>query len=130
MKPICVLALGAAVVGCHLDKLLTGSGGGPGSTSTAPPAHIVFTTPPPQTAPMCQTLTPAVRVSLVDAAGVPVAGVDTTTVIIALGAHPGSATLQVTTTTHPARGVATADHSSLDKARAGYTQTARATRLA
>ena len=129
MKPICVLALGAAVVGCHLDKLLTGSGGGPGSTSTAPPAHIVFTTPPPQTAPMGQTLTPAVRVSLVDSAGVPVAGVDTTTVIVALGANPGSATLQGTTTTHPVRGVATFADLWLDKAGTGYTLTARATGL-
>ena len=129
MKPICVLALGAVVVGCHLDKLLTGSGGGVGPTSTAPPAHIVFTTPPPQTAPMGQTLTPAVRVSLVDSAGVPVAGVDTTTVIVALGANPGSATLQGATSTHPVRGVATFADLWLDKAGTGYTLTARATGL-
>lgn len=126
MKPICVLALGALFVGCHLDKLVSG-GGGP--TSTAPPAHIVFTTPPPQTATLGQKLTPAVRVSLVDSAGVPVAGFDTTMVVIALGANPGNATLQGTKSVHPVRGVATFADLWLDQPGTGYTLTASAPKL-
>ena len=48
VKTICALALGALVVGCHLDKLVSGSGG-PHPTSTAPPVALVFTVQPPST---------------------------------------------------------------------------------
>jgi hypothetical protein len=120
MKPICVLALGAVVVGCHLDKLLTGSGG-PHPTSTAPPVALVFMAKP-QNAQAGQKINPAVQVSVVDSAGVPVAGADTATIIIELGANPpGNATLGGTTTAHPSRGVATFGNLWIDKAGDGYT---------
>ena len=102
MKTICVLALGALVVGCHLDKLLTGSGGGPRPTSHAPPAGLRFATQPPQSASVSQLI--RVDVSVVDSAGVLVAGAETIMVVVALDA--GSVSLGGTTSAHPVRGVA------------------------
>jgi hypothetical protein len=120
MKPICVLTLGALVVGCHLDKLVSGSGG-PHPTSTAPPVALVFMTKPQNTQ-VGQKINPAVQVSVVDSAGVPVSGADTTTVVIQLGANPpGNATLGGTTSAHPNRGVATFGNLWIDKAGDGYT---------
>jgi len=120
MKTICVLALGALGVGCHLDKLVSGSGG-PHPTSTAPPVALVFMVKP-QNAQVGQKINPAVQVSVVDSAGVPVAGADTTTVVIQLGANPpGNATLGGTTSAHPSRGVATFGNLWIDQAGNGYT---------
>ena len=102
MKTICVLALGALVVGCHLDKLLTGSGGGPRPTSHAPPAGLLFATQPPQSASVSQLI--RVDVSVVDSAGFLVAGAETVMVVVALDA--GSVSLGGTTSAHPVRGVA------------------------
>jgi len=120
VKTICALALGALVVGCHLDKLVSGSGG-PHPTSTAPPVALVFMAKPQNTQ-VGQKINPAVQVSVVDSAGVPVAGADTTTVVIQLGANPpGNATLGGTTSAHPSRGVATFGNLSIDKAGNGYT---------
>ena len=120
MKPICVVALGAVVVGCHLDKLVSGSGG-PRPTSTAPPVALVFMAKPQNTQ-AGQKINPAVQVSVVDSAGVPVAGADTATIVIQLGANPpGNATLGGTTSAHPSRGVATFGNLWIDKAGDGYT---------
>ena len=120
MKPICVLALGAFVVGCHLDKLVSGSGG-PHPTSTAPPVALVFMAKPPNTQ-VGQKINPAVQVSVVDSAGVPVAGADTATVVLQLGANPpGNGALGGTTSAHPSRGVATFGNLWIDKAGNGYT---------
>jgi PKD domain len=117
-KPIRVLTLGALVVGCHLDKLVSGSGG-PHPTSTAPPVALVFMAQP-HNAQVGQKINPAVQVSVVDSAGVPVAGAETTTVVIQLG-NPGTATLGGSTTAHPTRGVATFANLWIDKAGNGYT---------
>ncbi len=119
VKTLCVLALGALVVGCHLDKLVSGSGG-PHPTSTAPPVALVFMARP-QNTPVGQKINPAVQVKVVDSAGVPVAGAETTTVVVRLGANPGGAKLQGDTSAHPTRGVATFGNLSIDKAGNGYT---------
>lgn len=118
MKTICVLALGALVVGCHLDKLIGGSGG-PHPTSTAPPVALVFMAQP-KSAQVGQQITP-VQVSVVDSVGVPVAGADTATVSVRLGANPGGAKLLGDTAAKPTRGVATFGNISLDKPGQGYT---------
>jgi hypothetical protein len=126
MKPICVLTLGALAVSCHLDKLVSGSGG-PHPTSTAPPVALVFMAQP-KDAQVGQQITP-VQVKVVDSAGVPVAGADTTTVAVTLGANPGGAKLQGDTSAHPTRGVATFSNLWIDKAGSGYTLIARVTGL-
>jgi len=113
IKTICVLALGALVVGCHLDKLLTGSSGGPRPTSHAPPAGLRFTTQP-ESASVNQLI--RVDVSVVDSAGIPVAGAETTMVVVALESSPGGATLGGTKTAHPVRGVASFPDLSLNQA--------------
>jgi PKD domain len=129
MKPICILTLGALVVGCHLDKLVGGSGGGspPPPPSHGTPVGLAFMTQP-RTAQAGQPIGP-VQVSIVDSAGHPVAGVDTTTVVIALDQNPGGATLQGTTTTHPVNGVATFSNLFLNTAGSGYTLKASAAGL-
>src|SRR2546421_3566361 len=113
MKTICVLALGALVVGCHLEKLLSGSGGGPRPTSHAPPAGLRFTTPP-KSATVNQLI--RVDVSVVDSAGTPVAGAETTMVVVALDNPPAGATLGGQTNAHPVAGVATFPNLSLNQA--------------
>src|SRR5437660_11615769 len=86
VKTICALALGALVVGCHLDKLVSGSGG-PHPTSTAPPVALVFMAKPQNTQ-VGQKINPAVQASAVASAGVPVARADTGTMVVQLGANP------------------------------------------
>jgi len=125
VKTLCVLALGLDA-GCHLDKLVSGSGG-PHPTSTAPPVALVFVVQP-RNAQVGQQITP-VQVSVVDSAGVPVAGAETTTVAVTLGANPGGAKLQGDTSAHPTRGVAAFSNLSIDKAGTGYTLIARVTGL-
>src|SRR5438105_2791135 len=127
MKTICVLALGALAVGCHLDKLLGGSGGGSPPPAHGTPVGLAFTEQP-RTVQAGQPIGP-VRVSVVDSAGHPVAGVDTTTVFVTLGTNPGGARLQGDTSTHPVNGVATFTNLSLDNAGNGYTLEARAAGL-
>jgi len=127
MKPICVLTLGAVVVGCHLDKLVGGSGGGSPPPSHGTPVGLAFTAQP-RTAQAGQPITP-VKVSIVDSAGHPVAGVDTTAVAVALGDNPGSATLHGDTSTHPVNGIATFTNLWLDNAGNNYTLAASAGRL-
>jgi len=127
IKTICVLALGALVVGCHLEKLLSGSGGGPRPTSHGTPVGLAFTTQP-RTVQAGQPIGP-VQVSVVDSVGHPVADADTTTVFVTLGTNPGGARLQGDTSTHPVNGVATFTNLSLDNAGNGYTLEARAAGL-
>ena len=127
IKTICVLALGALVVGCHLEKLLSGSGGGPRPTSHGTPVGLAFTTKP-RTVQAGQPIGP-VQVSVVDSVGHPVADADTTTVFVTLGTNPGGARLQGDTSTHPVNGVATFTNLSLDNAGNGYTLEARAAGL-
>ena len=112
------LALLPLVVGCHLDKLVNG-GGGPVPPSHNPPAGLVFATEPG--APRAgQTMTPPVRVSVVDSTGTPVASAETLTVTVTLARNPAGATLRGTTSAHPVDGVATFSDLRLDKVAAGY----------
>src|SRR2546429_9728902 len=99
MKTICVLALGALAVGCHLDKLLGGSGGGSPPPSHGTPVGLAFTEQP-RTVQAGQPIGP-VRVSVPASPGHPAAGGGTTTVFLTPGGNPGSATPPGATTAHP-----------------------------
>src|SRR5205823_13547498 len=90
-KTLRVLALGALAVGCHLDKLLGGSGGGSPPPSHGTPVRLAFTTPP-RSVQAGRPIGP-VQVSIVDSAGHPVAGGDTVRVVVSLHATPGRYTL-------------------------------------
>ena len=127
MKPARILALLALVVSCHLDKLLKDGGGGASPASNGTPVGLAFSSLPH--APSAGRPLGPVRVSIVDSAGQPVAGVESTMVTVALGSNPGGATLRGTTATHPAGGVATFSDLSLDRAISGYTLTATASGL-
>lgn len=127
MKPARILALMALVVSCHLDKLLKDGGGGASPASNGTPVGLAFSSQPH--APSAGRPFGPVRVSIVDSAGRPVAGAESTMVTVALGSNPGGATLRGTTATHPARGVATFSDLSLDRAISGYTLTATASGL-
>lgn len=127
MKTARILALIAFVVSCHLDKLLNDSGGGASPASNGTPVGLVFASVP--RAPRAGRPVGPVQVSIVDSAGRPVAGVESTTVTVALGSNPGGATLRGTSATHPARGVATFSDLWLDRADSGYTLTATASGL-
>jgi hypothetical protein len=120
MRSLRILALIAVGVSCHLDKLLNG-GGGVHRLSTSPPVALVFSTLPhaPRAGPLG-----FVQISVVDSAGVPVVGAESTTVTVALGANPLGGTLKGTTSQHPTRGVATFSDLRLDRAASGYTLTA------
>jgi len=127
MKALRILILIALGVSCHLDKLLNSGGGGASPTSNGTPVGLVFSRLP--SSPRAGQPIGPVRVSVVDSAGQPVAGVESTTVTIALGSNPGGATLRGTPTTHPTRGVATFTDLSLNRAVSGYTLTAMAAGL-
>jgi hypothetical protein len=120
MRSLRILALLAVGVSCHLDKLLNG-GGGVHTLSTSPPVALVFSS-----LPHAHRAGPLgwVKVSVVDSAGVPVVGAESTTVTVALGSNPSGGTLRGTTSQHPARGVATFSDLWLDRAASGYTFTA------
>src|SRR5207248_2926759 len=123
-KTLRVLALGALAVGCHLDKLLGGSGGGSPPPSHGTPVGLAFTNPP-RSVQAGRPIGP-VQVSIVDSAGNPVAGVDTVTVVVTLHDNPGSDTLNGTKNTHPVNGVATFTNLSLNTPGQGYTLEASA----
>src|SRR5439155_1751106 len=78
----------------------------------APPAGLRFATQPPQSASVSQLI--RVDVSVVDSAGVLVAGAETVMVVVALDA--GSVSLGGTTTAHPVRGVASFPDLSVNQA--------------
>ena len=123
MKALRILALIAVGASCHLDKLLNGGGGRARPPSNGTAVALVFSSLPraPRAGPLGQ-----VQVSVVDSVGQPVAGVESTTVTVALGANPGGGTLRGKTATRPARGVATFPDLALNRAESGYTLTAAA----
>src|SRR2546430_17196713 len=99
MKTICVLALGGLAVGCHLDKLLGGSGGGSPPPSHGTPVGLAFTEQP-RTVQAGQPIRP-LRGSVLRSARHPVPGGDTTTPFLTLRGQPGTAPLPGGTDTHP-----------------------------
>lgn len=115
--PLVLLPL---VVSCHLDKLLTKSGGG-GPPSENPPAQLAFASLP-ATARAGEPISPPVRVMVQDSTG-RVTTVDTV-VTLSLGSNPGGATLSGTTQGHSVNGVATFPDLRVDKAGSSYTLTA------
>src|SRR2546421_3939858 len=127
MKALRILVLIGLGVSCHLDKLLNGGGSAASPPSNGTPVGLAFSRLP--SSPRAGQPIGPVRVSVVDSAGQPVAGVESTTVTIALGSNPGGATLRGTPTSHPTRGVATFTDLSLDRAVSGYTLTATAAGL-
>ena len=126
MKALRIVTLIALGVSCHLDKLLNGGGSAASPVSNGTPVALMFSRQP--SSPRAGPIGP-VQVSVVDSAGQPVAGVESTTVAIALGSNPAGGTLRGTTTAHPSRGVATFSDLSLDRAVSGYTLTAVAAGL-
>jgi hypothetical protein len=110
MKTVCAVALVALVVGCHLDKLLTG-GGNEGLSRSTPVGLVFRAEPAPARA--GQPLDP-VRVAVVDSAGTPVAGADSL-ITIALGSNPGSGRLSGTDTAHAVNGMATFSDLRIDQ---------------
>lgn len=121
MRGLRIFAVLAVGVSCHLDKLLNGGGGGVHTLSTNPPVALVFSSLPhaPRAGPVG-----SVQVSVVDSAGVPVTGVESTTVTVALGSNPSGGRLKGTLSQHPTRGVATFSDLWVDRAATGYTFTA------
>jgi uncharacterized protein (TIGR03382 family) len=97
---------------------------GSGSTSVTggPATALVFTVQPSDTV-AGVSITPAMRVGLVDQFGNPVT-TGTNSVTVALGNNPGGSTLSGTTTVAMISGVATFSGLSLDKTGTGYTLTA------
>ncbi|EAU63294.1 integrins alpha chain [Stigmatella aurantiaca DW4/3-1] len=89
-----------------------------------PPAQLVFATQPPDTTPVGQPLTPAVRVQVFDAHGNPVPS-DTLAVTLTLVASNG-ATLQGTPVRTTAAGVATFNDLSIQQPGLGYLLSASA----
>ncbi len=67
MKALPVLLLALLAVGCHFDKLFSGSGGAAPRGSAAPPTatHLTFATQPSDAAPGTK-ITPPVQVAAVD----------------------------------------------------------------
>jgi MYXO-CTERM domain-containing protein len=97
-----------------------------GSASTTvtagPAAALVFTVQPGNTV-AGASISPAVKVGLVDQFGNPVS-TGTQSVTLALGNNPGGSTLSGTTTATMVAGVATFSNLSLNKTGQGYTLTA------
>ncbi|HZO34542.1 MAG TPA: HD domain-containing phosphohydrolase [Gaiellaceae bacterium] len=87
------------------------------------PAQLVFSTDPTNTTSLAP-ISPAVRVSVEDAAGNAVTSDSSTTVTVAVGSNPGAGTLGGALTQTAQNGVATFSTLTLDKAAAGYTLTA------
>jgi len=126
MKALPVLLLALFAVGCHFDKLFSGSGGGAASLGGAapPPAtHLMFTTQPSDAAPGTK-ITPPVQVAAVDDQDHIVTSFSGT-ISIAIG-HDGSllglAQLSGTTTdVSLVNGVATFADLSIDQPGLNYT---------
>jgi hypothetical protein len=117
MRTLRLLALIGVVVSCHLDKLFNGGGRGPTAVSNGTPVGLTFSALPAG----ARAGSPiGIQVNVVDSAGVPVLGVDSTTVTLSLLSNPGGAPLW-TTTAHPNRGVARFSDLTIDRATSGYT---------
>ena len=130
MKALPVLLLALFAVGCHFDKLFSGSGGGAASLGGAapPPAtHLIFTTQPSDAAPGTR-ITPPVQVAAVDDQDQIVTGFRGT-ISIAIGRDGsllGPAQLSGTTNdVSLVNGVATFPDLSIDRAGIDYTLVAR-----
>lgn len=119
----CILAFSLAA--CAGDTTTDPGGGEP---TIGPPAALAFVTEPAD-AVAGQAIDPAIRVEIRDAAGARVSNAELP-VTIALGANPGGAGIQGTTTVTAVSGVAIFSGLSLDRAAAGYTLSATATGLA
>src|SRR5437763_2672998 len=104
MRTLRIVALPTTVVSCHLDKLLNAGGGAP-ATSHGTPVQLMFAAVP-RGARAGRPFGP-VRVSVADSVGHPVAGDDSATVTVVLGAAAAGATLSGTATAHPVPGAAT-----------------------
>src|SRR5438067_10207673 len=107
-----ILAL-SWLVSCEINKLLQDGG-----ASDPLPARLEFT--PPANATAGESLSPAVRVSAMDATG----RVDTTfhgAVTVTLGEHPAGAVLRGTRAVDAVRGVASFADLSLNRSGTGYT---------
>ena len=104
--------------------LIASSSGLTGATSVAfdiiigPAAKLAFTVSPPTTA-AGANITPAVTVTVEDAANNLVTS-STATIVIALSANPGSGTLSGTKTVDAVAGVATFNDLNIDKPGTGY----------
>ncbi len=92
----------------------------PFDIAPGPAAQLVFSGEPTDTAPG-DTLTPAVEVTIEDAAGNVVAADNSTTVTLALGSNPGASTLGGTLTQTVNGGVATFGDLTLDNPGTAYT---------
>jgi adhesin/invasin len=126
MKALPVLLLALLVVGCHFDKLFSGSGGGAASRGgPAPPTatHLIFITQPSNAAAGTK-ITPPVRVAAVDDQDKIVTGFSGT-ISIAIGQNGsllGNARLSGTTNDVPVvNGVATFADLSIDQPGIDYT---------
>jgi len=100
---------------------------GTGSTFVSAAVGVAFTQQP-SNAVAGTSITPAVRVSMVDAAGAPV-NEGSGTITLALGDNPGGGTLSGTTSVRAVNGVATFTNLSVNKAAQGYTLVATSSGL-
>ena len=125
MKTLCAVALILLVLGCHIDKLLSG-GGGKTPASEAAPARVAFSSSL-SSARAGEPISPPVQVTVQDSAGR--VTLRDTLVTLSLGANPGSDKLRGDTVAHSVNGVATFANLRLDKAASGYTLTATAPEL-
>jgi|GEM_PF-496128 len=109
------------------DTVRPALSGGASTLVTIPPAtRLVFTVQPGTTA-AGKSMTPAVKVGLLDASGNPTTGSQSIT--LAVASNPSGGTLSGTTTVNAVAGVATFSDLSIDKVGAGYTLSASATGL-
>src|SRR5439155_757735 len=123
----------ATFTGLSVDRAGTGytlaasATGLPFNITPAAAARLAFSVEPTNTT-AGSVITPAVRVTALDAQGNPATGF-TGNVTIAIGANPGGATLSGSASVAAVAGVATFGDLSLNRAGTGYTLTASATGL-
>jgi hypothetical protein len=117
----------AVVLGCQVERLLRGSGGGNGPPADTVAARVAFSTQP-KNAMVNQTITPPVTVVVTDRSGNPVPSYSGS-VTIALGANGTDARLSGANTATATNGVAMFPGLSVDKAGSRYTLTATSSGL-
>jgi hypothetical protein len=93
------------------------------TVSAAAASQLAFSQQPTNTT-VGATISPAVKVSVLDAYGNLVSGDNTDQVTIAMGNNPGSGTLSGTTTATVSNGIATFSNLSINQTGNGYTLTA------